>query len=79
MFPHREQIYASLLVLQGTAATAVAGLYGALAVQGKKVGAITEQTFVVVGAGSAGMGVVSLLTLGMIKHVSLSFLGPSCF
>ena len=41
--------------------------------QGKTVGAITEQTFVVVGAGSAGMGVVSLLTLGMIKHVSHSY------
>lgn len=58
------------MILQGTAATAVAGVYGALAVQGKPVQAITEQKFVVVGAGSAGMGVVSMLTLGMIKHVS---------
>lgn len=59
-------------VLQGTAATAVAGVYGALAVQGKTVDDIIDQKFVVVGAGSAGMGVVSLLALGMIKHVSFS-------
>lgn len=56
--------------VQGTAATAVAGIYGALAVQGKPVEAITEQRFVVVGAGSAGMGVVQTLALGMVKHVS---------
>lgn len=61
-------------VMQGTAATAVAGVYGALAVQGKTVDDIIDQKFVVVGAGSAGMGVVSLLALGMIKHVSFSHL-----
>lgn len=32
--------------MQGTAATAVSGLYGALAVQGKPVEAITEQVSV---------------------------------
>jgi len=54
--------------IQGTAATAVSGIYGALAVQGKPVKAITEQKFVVVGAGSAGMGVVGMTALGMMKH-----------
>ena len=48
----------------------MAGIYGALAVQGKPVEAITEQRVVMVGAGSAGMGVVQMLALGMVKHVS---------
>lgn len=46
------------------------GVYGALAVQGKPVEAIKHQKIVVVGAGSAGMGVTSMLALGMQKHVS---------
>lgn len=47
----------------------MAGIYGALAVQGKPVPAIKEQRFVIVGAGSAGMGVTQMIALGMIKHV----------
>ena len=38
---------------QGTAAIAVAGVYGSLAVQGKPQSAIAEQRFVVVGAGES--------------------------
>jgi hypothetical protein len=41
-FLHAQKITA-MVVLQGTAATAVSGIYGALAVQGKPVKAITEQ------------------------------------
>ena len=55
--------------MQGTAATACAGVYGALAVQGKPVGAIADQRFVIVGAGSAGMGVTTMLSLCLVKHV----------
>ncbi|GAB4815889.1 hypothetical protein N2152v2_002935, partial [Parachlorella kessleri] len=47
--------------VQGTAAVAVAGIYGAMAVAGKPVGAIADQSFVVLGAGSAGMGVVKMI------------------
>ncbi|KAK9792672.1 hypothetical protein WJX73_006593 [Symbiochloris irregularis] len=54
--------------IQGTAATACAGVYGALAVQGKLPPAIAEQRFVIVGAGSAGMGVTTMLSLCLIKH-----------
>ncbi|KAK9863752.1 hypothetical protein WJX84_011333 [Apatococcus fuscideae] len=54
--------------IQGTAATALAGLYGALAVQGKPVTALKEQRICVVGAGSAGMGVVQMIAQGMRKH-----------
>ena len=59
----------SLLRLQGTAATAVAGVYGALRVQGKSNKELARQRIVLVGAGSAGMGVARMLALGMVKQV----------
>ncbi|EFN53662.1 hypothetical protein CHLNCDRAFT_136414 [Chlorella variabilis] len=52
----------------GTAATAVGGLYGAMAVAGKPPSALADQKFVVLGAGSAGMGVVSMIAQGMVKQ-----------
>ncbi|KAK3244915.1 hypothetical protein CYMTET_45497 [Cymbomonas tetramitiformis] len=54
--------------IQGTAATALAGVYGAMRVLGTTTVAITEQTFVVCGAGSAGMGVVDFLCKAMQKQ-----------
>ncbi|KAK9842247.1 hypothetical protein WJX81_002558 [Elliptochloris bilobata] len=54
--------------IQGTATCAVGGVYGAMAVQGKTPEAITQQKFAVLGAGSAGMGVVCMLAKGMVKH-----------
>lgn len=54
----------AVLNLQGTAATAVAGLYGAMRVLGKPPEAIAEQRVVCVGAGSAGMGVVRMISAG---------------
>ena len=53
---------------QGTAATAVAGVYGALAVQGKPFAELAKQRVCIVGAGSAGMGVARMLALGMHKQ-----------
>merc|ERR1712223_2213629 len=47
--------------IQGTAATALAGLYGALKVRGLPPSALKDQVFVVCGAGSAAAGV--LLTI----------------
>jgi len=44
--------------IQGTAATVLAGLYGALKVQGLGPEALKDQRFVVCGAGSAGAGVI---------------------
>jgi malate dehydrogenase (decarboxylating) len=54
--------------IQGTAAVAVSGVYGALACQGLPAAAISQQRFVVVGAGSAGSGVIRMLAAGMRKH-----------
>ncbi len=56
--------------VQGTAATALAGVYGALKVQGKEAHSLTQQRIVVLGAGSAGMGVSTMMAQGMVKHVS---------
>jgi len=53
--------------IQGTAATALAGLYGALRSIGLPTSAISKQRVVCVGAGSAGMGVVDMIARGMEK------------
>ena len=54
--------------IQGTAAVVLGGVYGALAAQGLPKAAITEQRFLVCGAGSAGMGIASALCSAMQKH-----------
>eukprot|EP00775_Hariotina_reticulata_P003588 gene3588-3854_t len=51
--------------IQGTAATALAGVYGALRVLGCRSAEIAKQRIVCVGAGSAGMGVVKMVAAGM--------------
>ncbi|WIA28821.1 hypothetical protein OEZ86_011350 [Tetradesmus obliquus] len=58
--------------IQGTAAVALAGLYGALRVLGKPQEALAEQRIVCVGAGSAGMGVVRQIAAGMVKRGGLT-------
>jgi malate dehydrogenase (decarboxylating) len=54
--------------MQGTACSALAGIYGALSVQGMEPSVIKDQRIVVVGAGSAGMGVTDMIAKGMVKH-----------
>ena len=54
--------------IQGTAAVVLAGVYGALRVMGKPASSITEQRFVVCGAGSAAMGVIEGIVNGMVSH-----------
>ena len=49
-------------------AQVLGGIYGALAVKGLSASALASQQFVVCGAGSAGMGVVSFLAKAMSKH-----------
>ena len=60
----------------------MAGVYGALRVQGKSNKELAQQRIVLVGAGSAGMGVARMLALGMVKQARLpsSLLQlPVCF
>ena len=46
----------------------LAGVYGAMAALGGKPSDITKQTFVVCGAGSAGMGIANFLHTAMVHH-----------
>lgn len=54
--------------MQGTACSALAGVYGALSTQDEPASSITQQKVVVVGAGSAGMGVTAMIAKAMVKH-----------
>jgi hypothetical protein len=54
--------------IQGTSSVAVAAVYGALAVRGHPPEAIVSETFVIQGAGSAGLGVANALVRAMQKH-----------
>ena len=65
---HRKNVLCFNDDIQGTAVVVLAGIYGAMAAQGKKASAITEQTFVVCGAGSAGMGIANFLHTAMVHH-----------
>jgi len=58
--------------IQGTAATVLAGLYGAMKVQGLGPDAIKDQKFVVCGAGSAGSGVLLTIRNAMTRRYGLS-------
>ena len=54
--------------IQGTAAVVLAGVYGALKIMSKDAEAITEQRFIICGAGSAAVGVIEGLVNGMVSH-----------
>jgi len=54
--------------IQGTGATAVAGIMSALRQQGKTVEHLSEQRIVVAGAGSAGIGVANALYEAMVAQ-----------
>ncbi|TCT04214.1 NAD-dependent malic enzyme [Aquabacter spiritensis] len=49
--------------IQGTAAVAVAGIYGALRISGQK---LTDQTFLFLGGGSAATGIAELISQAMV-------------
>ncbi len=50
--------------IQGTAAVALAGIFGALRISGQK---LSQQRFLFLGAGSAGTGIAELISQAMIR------------
>ena len=58
--------------IQGTAATVLAGLYGAMKVQGQSPDHLKNQRIVVAGAGSAGSGVILTIRNAIHKRYGLS-------
>jgi len=58
--------------IQGTAATVLAGLYGAMKVRGLQPEDLKDQVFVVAGAGSAGSGVLLTIRNAISRRHGLS-------
>ena len=58
--------------IQGTAATVLAGLYGAMKVQGQSPEHLKNQKIVVAGAGSAGSGVILTIRNAIHKRYGLT-------
>ena len=54
--------------IQGTGATALAGLLGALRAKGEDVNSLGEQRIVIAGAGSAGIGIAQVLYGAMLEQ-----------
>jgi malic enzyme len=54
--------------IQGTGATTLAGLLCALRAKGESVNALGDQRIVIVGAGSAGIGIAQVLKEAMIEQ-----------
>lgn len=65
--------------IQGTGATTLAGVLGALRAKGEDVNALGEQRIVIAGAGSAGIGVSQVLYQAMIEQGCTPEQAKNCF
>lgn len=65
--------------IQGTGATTLAGLMGALRAKGEDVTALGDQRIVIVGAGSAGIGVAQVVKQAMIEQGRTEEEARNCF
>lgn len=54
--------------IQGTGATALAGLLGALRAKGQDVETLGDEKILIAGAGSAGIGIAQVLKQAMIEQ-----------
>jgi malate dehydrogenase (oxaloacetate-decarboxylating)(NADP+) len=65
--------------IQGTGATSLAGILGALRAKGESPTSLGDQRILIAGAGSAGMGVAQVLYQAMIEHGRSPMEAKNCF
>ena len=65
--------------IQGTGATTLAGILGALRAKGESIMALGEQRIVIAGAGSAGIGVGQVLMQAMVEQGMSETEAKKCF
>ena len=65
--------------IQGTGATTLAGVLGALRAKGDSPASLGDQRILIAGAGSAGMGVAQVLYQAMIEHGRSPEEAKGCF
>ena len=65
--------------IQGTGATALAGVLGALRAKGERPDSLGEQRILIAGAGSAGIGVATVLKEAMLEHGRSEEEARECF
>lgn len=65
--------------IQGTGATTLAGILGALRAKGEQPTSLGDQRILIAGAGSAGVGVAQVLLQAMIEHGRTEEEAKKCF
>ena len=60
--------------IQGTASVALAGIYNALRIEDAQLTNLKDHTFLMYGAGSAGVGIANLIATAITKESSISLL-----
>jgi len=76
---YRENVLCFNDDIQGTGATTLAGVLGALRVKGQDVTALGDQRIAITGAGSAGIGVAQVLLKAMMEHGRTFEEAVNCF